>query len=101
MQAEKLGRLTVSTLRGEHGHQRKELEKIVRWLATEIRPDVIHLSNAILAGFARELGERLSVPVVCTLAGEDVFLDKLQAPYREQARAELRGAWRIFRRSSP
>jgi glycosyltransferase involved in cell wall biosynthesis len=90
VQAEKLGRLTVSTLRGEHGHQRKELEKIVQWLETEIRPDVVHLSNAILAGFAREISDRLGVPVVCTLAGEDVFLDKLRPPYREQARAELR-----------
>ncbi len=52
----------------------------------------MHLSNAILSGFAREIGQRLDVPVVCSLAGEDVFLDKLLPPYREQARTELRRA---------
>ena len=43
--AEQLGALTVSMLRGEHGNQRKELEKLVRWLEDEVRPDVVHLSK--------------------------------------------------------
>ena len=33
MAAAKLGALTVSTLSGEQGRQRKELEKLTRWLA--------------------------------------------------------------------
>src|SRR4029079_19421726 len=48
MEAAKLGPLTVSTLEGEHGRQRKEIEKLVRWLETEARQDVIHLSKARL-----------------------------------------------------
>src|SRR3954462_10195801 len=32
-QAELLGELTISMLRGEHGYQRKELAKLVHWLA--------------------------------------------------------------------
>lgn len=86
---EQLGRLTVSMLRGEEGRQRKELQKLVRWLKEEIRPDLIHLNNLLLAGMARELARQLDVPVVCTLSGEDIFLEKLPEPYRHQAREIL------------
>src|SRR5215207_7780751 len=34
-----LGELTVSMLKGEDGHQRKELDKLVHWLRTEPAPD--------------------------------------------------------------
>ncbi len=51
--AEQLGDLTVSMLRGEEGNQRKEVEKIVHWLAHDVRPDIVHLSNSMLVGMAR------------------------------------------------
>ncbi len=87
--AERLGALTVSMLRGEEGRQRKELDKLVGWLASEIRPELVHLSNVMLVGMARRLTDALGVPVVCTLAGEDGFLEKLPEPHRSQARAAL------------
>jgi glycosyltransferase involved in cell wall biosynthesis len=86
---ERLGPLTVSMLEGEHGRQRKELEKLVRWLG-DLRPDVVHLNNALLLGVAREIMRRLDVPVVCSLTGEDAFLEKLPEPYRGQALELLR-----------
>src|SRR5436305_502858 len=49
-QAERLGDLTISMLRGEHGYQRKEVAKLVHWLAQEVRPQVVNLTNAILSG---------------------------------------------------
>src|SRR3954470_6725269 len=42
--AEDLGELTISVLEGEHGHQRKEVAKLVRWLAAEVRPGVVNLT---------------------------------------------------------
>ena len=42
-----LGDMTVSMLRGEAGNQRKEIEKLVDWLITDVRPDVVHLSNSM------------------------------------------------------
>ena len=90
IRADRLGKLTVSMLRGEEGRQRKELDKLICWLNEEIRPELIHLSNVILVGLARELTRRLNVPVVCTLSGEDIFLDKLPEPYYGEARAVLR-----------
>lgn len=89
VRAEKLGGLTLSVLRGEDGHQRRELEHLVDWLVIE-RPDVVHLSNSMLAGMAREIRRRLNVPVLCSLTGEDVFLERLPRKYYRPARDALR-----------
>jgi glycosyltransferase involved in cell wall biosynthesis len=86
---ERLGPLTVSMLEGERGRQQKELEKLVRWLS-ELRPDVVHLNNALLLGVAREIMRRVDALVVCSLTGEDVFLEKLPEPYRGRALDLLR-----------
>jgi glycosyltransferase involved in cell wall biosynthesis len=83
--AEKLGDLTVSMLRGHHGHQRKEVDKLVSWLAAEVKPDLINLPNALLSGMVPDLKSRLGVPLVCTLQGDDVFLESLPQPHRGQA----------------
>ena len=86
----RLGDLTVSMLRGEEGHQSKELEKLVGWLLDDVQPDVVHLSNSMLLGFARRIAQRCGPPVVCSLSGEDIFLEKLKPPYYGQVRALLR-----------
>jgi len=88
--AARLGDMTVSMLRGEAGHQRKELEKLIDWLIDEVQPDVVHLSNALMLGLARMIAQRCGPPVVCSLSGEDVFLEKLQPPHNELARAQIR-----------
>jgi glycosyltransferase involved in cell wall biosynthesis len=85
-----LGDMTVSMLRGEAGNQRKEVEKLVDWLLTEVRPDVVHLSNSMMIGMARMIHDRCGPPVICQLSGEDLFLEKLTPPHYEQARALLR-----------
>ena len=89
-QAEDLGPLLVSMLRGEEGHQRKELDKLLWWLQREARPAVVNLSNCLLAGMAREIRRRLGVPVIATLSGEDLFLESLVEPYRSQALGVLK-----------
>ena len=86
----KLGAMTVSMLSGENGNQRKELDKLVDWLIDEVQPDVVHLSNSMMLGLARRIAERCGPPVVCSLSGEDIFLEKLKAPHYEQARQLLR-----------
>src|SRR5579883_1769327 len=84
-QAEDLGDLTISMLKGEHGHQRKEIAKLVRWLAAEVRPEIINLTNVLLSGMVAELKRHLDVPVLGTLQGDDIFLEALPEPYRGQA----------------
>ena len=80
-----LGESTVSMLRGQHGCQAKELDRLIEYLSEEARPDVVVLSNALLVGLARPIRARLGVPVVCLLQDEDAFLDALPAPYGAEA----------------
>jgi glycosyltransferase involved in cell wall biosynthesis len=84
IEAQKLGALTVSMLKGEHGFQRKEVEKLVAWLAADVRPEVINLTNVLLSGMVHEIKATLGVPVLGTLQGDDIYLESLPEPYRQQ-----------------
>jgi len=77
-----LGEMTVSVLKGEDGFQRKEIDKLVDWLTDQDTPDVINLPYSLLLGMAGPLKRALNVPILCTLQGEDLFLDGLHEPYR-------------------
>ena len=79
-----LGPLTISTLEGEHGRQRKEVAKLARWLACDARPDVVHLSNVLLLGLARSIRDATGARIVCSLSGEDVFIDAIPEPHRSR-----------------
>ena len=81
---ENLGPITLSMLRGEEGNQSRELDELLGWLRLE-KPEVVCLSNALLIGLTRRLRSELRVPVICTLQGEDWFLDSLPPGARELA----------------
>jgi glycosyltransferase involved in cell wall biosynthesis len=87
---EDLGDLTVSMLQGEHGHQRKEVSKLVRWLKHEVKPDVVNLTNVLLSGMVHEIKRELGVPVLGTLQGDDIFLEALPEPQRAKALTLIR-----------
>jgi glycosyltransferase involved in cell wall biosynthesis len=83
-----LGAMTVSMLRGEEGHQLKDIRKLtarLRALLTQAPPDIVTLPNSLLIGLARPIREALRRPVCCTLQGEEIFLDQLPEPHRTQA----------------
>src|SRR5262245_14384439 len=89
--AEELGDLAISMLEGEHGRQRKEVEKVVTWLADEVRPDLVNLTAALLSGMVHEFRRRLpGVPVLCSLQGDDAFTEYLPSTHRERALALIR-----------
>ena len=87
--AKELGAMTVSMLQGDNGRQAKEYLRFTNWLQQETKPDVIILSNGMLLGLAHAIKQVIDIPIVCTLQGEDSFLDTLPEPYRSEA-------WRIF-----
>ncbi len=84
-----VGNILLSMLRGEEGRQARELDELIAWLKQQGKPDVICLSNALLVGMARRLKAELRAPVVCTLQGEDTFLDALPNTHRT-------AAWRLL-----
>jgi glycosyltransferase involved in cell wall biosynthesis len=81
-----LGEMTVSMLKGEAGFQQKEISKMLDWLNVEGKPDVISLPYTLLLGLAKPLKDALDRPVLCTLQGEDLFLDGLEEPYRSESK---------------
>ncbi len=83
--AHDLGSLTVEMLQGTHGPQRREVEELVRYLTTELRPDVILFSNALISGVMPMLREQFPGPVFCMLQGDDIFLDDLLEPWASRA----------------
>ena len=87
-----LGELTVSMLRGEEGFQRKEIGKMLDWLATERPFDIVNLPYTLLIGLAAPMRRALRVPICCTLQGEDLFLDGLGEPHRQQSLDLIRAA---------
>lgn len=87
-----LGELTISMLKGELGHQRKEVDKLVDWLRVQDTPDVVTLQNSMLIGLAAPIKRTLRRPVVCTLQGEELFLDGLPEPHRSQALQLIRAS---------
>ncbi len=80
-----LGEMTVSVLKGEGGFQRKEIDKFIDWVKDEAPPDVVSLPYTLLLGLAQPIKDALNAPILCTLQGEDLFLDNLQEPYRTQS----------------
>jgi glycosyltransferase involved in cell wall biosynthesis len=89
-----LGEMTVSMLRGEQGFQRKEIDKLLEWLKTEQRFDVINLPYTLLIGLAEPLRRTLKAPICCTLQGEDLFLDGLGEPWKRESLELIRAASR-------
>ncbi|MDO8795572.1 MAG: glycosyltransferase family 4 protein [Vicinamibacterales bacterium] len=85
-----LGAMTVSMLRGEDGHQKKEIAKLLEFLADEPKPDIANIPYTLLIALAAPLKRALGCPVVITLQGEDLFLDGLPEPYRAEAMALVR-----------
>ncbi len=84
VRASGLGELTLSVMKGAEGKQVKELDRLMRWLGGQPRPDVAHLSTSLLLGIGVEIKKRLGVPLVCTLQDEDVWLDAMEEPSRTQ-----------------
>lgn len=80
----------LSMLRGAHGRQVKELDRLVTFLAEHDHPDVISLSNVLLVGLVRRMKHVLKVPVICSLQDEEGYIDSLDDPYRSRA-------WEILR----
>lgn len=76
-----LGPMTLSMLQGPEGNQKKELDRMIAWLAEQEKPDVVHLSNALLLGMAGTLKRKLGVPLFCSLQDEEPWLDAIDDPY--------------------
>jgi hypothetical protein len=89
---DELGGLTLSILRGEDGPAVKELRRLLQFMKTDVRPQVVSIPNLMFIGVAPVLKKELGVPIVCELSGEDIFLDALAPKDRDDAQTLIRQA---------
>ncbi len=87
--AEGLEDMTISMLKGHEGYQAEELEMLIDYLKNHEKPDVVHLSNALLLGLAKKIKEEVKVPVICSLQDEDVWIDAMRKDY-------VPGLWKLM-----
>lgn len=85
-----LGEMALGALEGEHGRQWPEWQRLIEWIRTEGRPEVVSLSNSLLMGLCPAIQRNLGLPVVVSLQGEDSFLDTLIEPYRSRCWEAMR-----------
>ena len=85
-----LGDLTLSLLAGESGPHLFEMNALVDYLSNEAKPDLIHLSNALISGIIPLLQKRLKTPIVVELQGDDIFLDGLLPHHKSNAIEAIR-----------
>ncbi len=84
--AQQLGDLSISMLRGTEGRQSDEVERLVDWLSDEIKPEAIIFSNLLIGGCLPLVRERLpDARLVVLLQGDDIFLDYLPEASRAEA----------------
>jgi glycosyltransferase involved in cell wall biosynthesis len=79
-----LENLTKSMLLGAEGHQSEELQQLVDFLKYHEKPDIVHVSNALLLGMAKKVRDEVGVPVICSLQDEDVWVDAMHEDHREK-----------------
>jgi glycosyltransferase involved in cell wall biosynthesis len=88
-----LGEMTVNMLKGESGPIAKEFRKMADWVRGEPDFDVINLPFTLLIALADPLRRAAAkAKMVCTLQGEDLFLEGLQEPYKSESLRLIRRA---------
>jgi len=79
-----LEEMTLSMLDGEKGRQASDLDHLIQHLRSDVAPDVVHLSNALLLGLARRLKDDLRAGVVCSLQDENEWVDLMGREYQNK-----------------
>lgn len=77
--------LTLNMIKGDNAFRKKEIDRLVDYLLKDGKPEIIHLSNALILGLARQLRKRIEVKIVCSLLNEDDWIDEMAEPYRSKA----------------
>lgn len=76
---------TLNMIRGNDQSRVKEISRLSKYLSENGKPDIIHLSNALIMGLAGQLKDVLGSKIICSLQNEDDWIDEMAEPYRSQA----------------
>ena len=90
---EGLEEMTLNMIKGEDAFPEQELQRLVNYLTSDGLPDIIHLSNALIIGLARQIKKKLDVKIVCSLLNEDDWINEMAEPYQTKA-------WKLISREA-
>lgn len=82
--------LTANILMGDEGSTQKELHRLIDFLKSDIKPQIVSLPNLMFIGVAGPLRKAMGVPVVCELTGEDIFLNAMNPAHQARMQKLIR-----------
>ncbi|HLN19552.1 MAG TPA: glycosyltransferase family 4 protein [Bacteroidales bacterium] len=86
--------MTLNMITGKNAFPEKELDRLLGYISKEGKPDIIHLSNALIIGLARQIRTKMDVKIVCSLLNEDDWINDMAEPWQSQA-------WKMIAAESP
>ena len=81
--------MTLNMIKGENAFPDTELQRLIDYMTHDGKPDIIHLSNALIIGLAHQIKRKIDVKIVCSLLNEDDWIDEMNEPYQT-------GAWDLI-----
>ena len=81
--------MTLNMIKGENAFPDTELQRLIDYMTRDGKPDIIHLSNALIIGLARQIKRKINVKIVCSLLNEDDWIDEMNETYQS-------GAWNLI-----
>jgi glycosyltransferase involved in cell wall biosynthesis len=77
--------MTLNMISGDKAFPAKELARLTGHLLKEGKPDIIHISNALVIGLAKQLKSKIDVKIVCSLLNEDDWINDMAEPWQSKA----------------
>lgn len=77
--------LTLNMIEGDNAFRKAEVDRLVRYITREGKPDIVHISNALILGIARQIKKRMKVKIICSILNEDDWIDDMSEPFRSKA----------------
>jgi glycosyltransferase involved in cell wall biosynthesis len=82
---EGLEELTLNMIEGDNAFRKHEMDRLITYLTRDGNPDIIHLSNALILGLARQLKKRMNISIICSLLNEDDWIEDMAEPFKTRA----------------
>lgn len=70
--------MTLSMITAEDPTFLEMMNPLIDWMKEREKPDVIHLSSTLLLGVAKVIRQHMSIPIVCSVQDEEVWIDTLE-----------------------
>ena len=78
-------KMTLSMITGDDPTFKDHVNQLIDWIKNHDTPDVIHLSSSLLIGIAKVIRSHLTIPIVCSVQDEEVWIDSLKSDYSQIA----------------